>query len=97
MTEPLSIKGLNCSTCPNAPVKEINKRYDKFDTYKYFCRLKQVWIFGTAFNTMEITGCASHPLALQVLAAPVIAELKKHPEYCMRYEEAIKLLQGDTK
>ena len=59
----------HCGNCPHAPAKEINKRYDKFDTYKYFCKLKNMWIFGTAFNTIEIVGCLSHPSAQAALRA----------------------------
>ena len=106
MTEPLTIKDLNCSTCPNAPEKEINKKYDNFETYKYFCKLKQLWIFGTAYNTMEITGCCLHPLALRVLAQPVIAKLEHYVgrlgtypdnvQSIRAYKDAIKLLKGDA-
>jgi hypothetical protein len=77
LIKPLTIKDLNCSTCPNAPEKEINKKYDNFETYKYFCKLKQLWIFGTAYNTMEITGCCLHPLALRVMTQPVVEELER--------------------
>jgi hypothetical protein len=70
----------HCPTCSHAPAKEINKRYDKFDTYKYFCRLKNMWIFGTAFNTIEIVGCLSHPGAREWLMRDVIEELKRQLE-----------------
>ena len=52
-----------CETCQHAPVKRINKKYDNFETYRYFCKKYDMWIFGTAYNTIEITGCASHSSA----------------------------------
>jgi hypothetical protein len=52
-----------CETCTNCNQKKIHARYDKFDTYEFFCNKYQVWIFGTAYNTLEIVGCASHSSA----------------------------------
>jgi len=91
MTEPLTVKDLNCGNCI-VPHKVVNalSRHPKF-----YCNDVELPI--ATYQVVCERGCCTNPLALQVLAAPVIAELKKHPEYCMRYEEAIKLLQGDTK
>ena len=64
MTLKLTIKNLNCGNCPGpCPV-----------------------LFGSFFEgraesemapITKAVGCASHPLALQVMAAPVIEELEK--------------------
>jgi len=68
MTEPLSIKDLNCSTCTNK------------DPYGY-CPIDGWKVIGNHCTTVQesftgMCGCASHPLALQVLAKPIIDELE---------------------
>jgi hypothetical protein len=73
----LTIKDLNCGNCPGpCPV-----------------------LFGTCFDDREdnshtsitrVIGCASHPSALQVLAAPVIEELGKEEK------EQIEIYQNAT-
>jgi len=70
MTEPLSIKDLNCSTCTN------DKCYHHPQHFRKVCLWseadhKKVWEFTKGY------GAICHPLALQVLAAPVIAELER--------------------
>jgi hypothetical protein len=67
-----------CETCTNCNQKKIHARYDKFDTYEFFCNKYQVWIFGTAYNTLEIVGCASHS------ASEPVAEKCEYPEDCRR-------------
>ena len=49
-----------CETCNHCNKKQIHKKYDKFDTYEFYCNKYTLWIFGTAYNTIEIIGCASH-------------------------------------
>jgi hypothetical protein len=78
MTEPLTIKDLNCSTCPN---KEMRHSYG-YDRDRPSCKLTKWFLdFPNPDETIVkdfvgVVGCASHPLALQVLAGPVIAELE---------------------
>jgi hypothetical protein len=71
MTEPLTIKDLNCDTCPTTKCfhhpmhwKTSSQCWSKADHEK-------VWEFTKEY------GAACHPLALQVLAGPVIAELER--------------------
>jgi len=51
---------LRCETCEHCNKKRIHIKYDKFDTYEFYCNKFTLWIFGTAYNTIEIIGCASH-------------------------------------
>jgi hypothetical protein len=72
MTEQLTIKDLNCSTCPiydtiKCPYwKQVIE--SKFEDIVTTRRLKDI---------VSFTGCCYHPLALQVLAKPIIVELEK--------------------
>jgi len=81
MTEPLSIKDLNCSTCSlfcegkggdfeSCPALN-NGKWAGQPKVKIQSLKKELLMFT------KYIGCASHPLALQVLAAPVIKELEK--------------------
>jgi len=95
-TEPLTIKDLDCSTC------------SKRETLQ--CPIELAVDIGLAKHLSEVCGLACHPLALRVLAQPVVAELKKtirtnskwpklEPYYCGVNEMckiAIKLLKGDA-
>jgi len=106
MTAPLTIKDLNCSTCPNRIIAPIGSRVCTILTVEH----PDSYQIGIPFY-QEVVGCASHPLALQVLAAPVIKELEKcittwneNLQPSDDYESgiisgldvAIKLLHGDT-
>jgi hypothetical protein len=92
MTEKLTIKDLKCSTCPN---KEVRKS-SGFGRERPRCKITG-WFLdiprpGQSIQTefVGVVGCASHPLALQVLAAPVIEELGKEEK------EQIKIYQNAT-
>ena len=86
MTPKLTIKDLNCGNCPGpCPV-----------------------LFGTCFDDRaenshtgitNVIGCAAHPLALQVLAGPVIEELERLLKESAdeSYRDAIKLLKEGVK
>jgi hypothetical protein len=105
MTEKLTIKDLNCGNCT---IETCDKHPKNRPSPKHPLELRQ-W-YTTANATIEEVGCARHPLALQVLAAPVIEELERrvaeyqetakriecsHPSYVASgIEEAIKLLKG---
>jgi hypothetical protein len=102
MTEKLTIKDLNCGNCtticcgfhPDCVAYREPIFEERVEAVRWFV---SVW------------GCARHPLALQVLAAPVIGELKErvseyqetakriecpHPSYVASgIKEAIKLLK----
>jgi hypothetical protein len=72
MTDKLTIKDLNCGNCPLHSVKAHPIRcYGDIQ----LCDGKRV------NDMMPLTtrerGCASHPLALQILTAPVIEELER--------------------
>ena len=100
MTEPLIIKDLNCSTCTN------DKCYHHPQHFRKVCLWseadhKKVWEFTKGY------GAICHPLALQVLAAPVIAELENYIKCNNRFkiepyyagvnaisEHVIELLKG---
>lgn len=111
MTEPLSIKDLTCPTCTDSTcwLNGKNVYYKK----AYSSKLNKDHQRDIAEHRDAIMkkGCASHPLALQVLAQPVVAELGRRskeksanydPQYYRdegrrdAYEEAIKLLNGDA-
>jgi len=68
MTEQLTIKDLNCSTCQHYQYKIV-------ETEGEYCLIADEFIDNST-DHMEKVGCASHPLALQVLAGPVITELE---------------------
>ena len=65
----LTVKDLNCENC-DASKKNVNE--------DYFCGMTNTEIDFTDFDSTKLRGCCLHPLALQVLAGPVIEELKKH-------------------
>ncbi len=71
MTEPLSIKDLNCGTCPHKI-----KSTKRFGFMK--CDLSNYLITSDTHidSHMEFVGCASHPLALKTLITPIIIELE---------------------
>ena len=99
-TEKHTIKDLHCENC---------NKCEKNPNDDYFCAVTNTEIDFTDFESTKLRGCASHPLALQVLAAPVIEELEMrvaeyqetakriecpHPSYVASgIEEAIKLLK----
>lgn len=110
MTDSLTIKDLNCSTCDfgKAGVKilypngELKARLIK-------CQKLNRALLHEESDMITQTGCASHPLALQVLSGPVIAELERCkvqesllPEetpqqiFDMAMDYAIKLLKGEV-
>jgi hypothetical protein len=73
MTEKLTIKDLNCGNCPFDGVA------DKDDScpFERVCIKTGMTITESMESFIAELGCASHPLALQVLAAPVIEELER--------------------
>ena len=103
MTTKLTIKDLNCGNCPN------DQECPTYDDIKVppDAQRRRRW------ERSQVTGkvgCASHPLALQVLAGPVIEELEKRNarskkmnvgELCAGVREgrseAIKLLKEGVK
>ena len=82
MTAQLTIKDLNCKNCTN---RVVNANDD------WFCKVTREEI-GGEFELVctEKHGCCHHPLALQVLAAPVIEELGKEEK------EQIEIYQNAT-
>jgi hypothetical protein len=108
MTEPLTIKDLNCGNCSSLKIDSDGDLW---------CE-KRNWLFTKEFREEDIVvvGCASHPLALQVLAQPVVVKLERlmtearqEHDGAMSYglrldrrgkvdamELAIKLLKGDA-
>ena len=101
MTTKLTIKDLNCGNCGKC---EKNPNDD------YFCAVTNTEIDFTDFESTELRGCCLHPLALQVLAGPVIEELERRNARSKKMnvgmlctgvregrEEAIKLLNGGVK
>ena len=112
MIEPLSIKDLNCRTCPHKIKSTQRLGFMKCDLSNYL-----ITPDTPIGDHMEIVGCASHPLALQVFAQPIVEELERrkdawkksmttyHPletavkttKARMRgIDEAIKLMEGDA-
>ena len=71
MTDKLTIKDLNCGNCPKHSIKAHPIRSGNI----HMCGDDR--IDDIAPSVTREHGCASHPLALQVLAAPVIGELEK--------------------
>ena len=61
MTKQLSTKDLNCGNC----IKQYHKECPMYDSIND----------NEAWRTSEVCGLACHPLALQVLAQPIIIEL----------------------
>jgi hypothetical protein len=95
MAEPLSTKDLNCKTCT------INTcRMNPCNNPE----MKQEGVYFV-FDAFMEKGCASHPLALQVLAQPVIEELEQRSTemfdsgvpMMVSIKEAIALLRGEDK
>lgn len=73
MTE-FTIKNLNCSTCNNTKCD----LYDLDEVAKN--RILDMGRVMLMRCHAEIYGCASHQIALQVLAGPVVAELERRVE-----------------
>jgi hypothetical protein len=96
MVEPLSIKDLNCSTC-DAQCEVMPKSKRKTCTNELSPRYRARRL------AVEMKGCASHPLALQVLAQPIAEELEQlksttvPTKQVLTFDEAITLLRGDDK
>jgi hypothetical protein len=82
-----TIKDLNCENC------NVNK--NMLSRYGMNCE-----VCGNIDpNTINKTGCASHPMALQVLAGPVIEELERmqYNSEDLPLNEIIKLLKDGVK
>ena len=110
MTEPLSIKDLNCGNCPNDRSCSVHPTWP----IEGLPQAEQREIITIRDYTSKC-GCLRHPSALQVLAGPVIAALNlQESEYTIRlcntdndnlksefagrakgYADAINLLKGD--
>lgn len=103
--ERLTIKDLNCGNCPSYVSSTVRKGFMKCAVSDYLLNSMQ-----NIEGHIKIVGCASHPLALQVLAGPVIEELGKRNarskkmnvgELCAGVREgrgeAIKLLKEGVK
>ena len=100
MTTKLTIKDLNCGNCPN------DQECPTYDDIKVppDAQRRRRWERRQATGKV---GCASHPLALQVLAGPVIEELERRAKQAeaidgkgmliLGYTEAIKLIEGGVK
>lgn len=102
MTTKLTIKDLHCGNC----TRPIGKPGGTDD-----CPLSiPAHLDVAVVNCIEIIGCASHPLALQVLTGPVIEELERRNASSKKMnvgmlctgvregrEEAIKLLKEGVK
>jgi hypothetical protein len=112
MTEPLTIKDLNCTMCDFA--EETNSK-----EYPYKCTVSKpmpMMVHTWALAWQRYSGCASHPLALQVLARSAIEKLesaiREDEQICAAIidpegkafrrgeikmaKEAIKLLKGEA-
>jgi hypothetical protein len=77
-----TIKDLNCENC------NVNK--NMLSRYGMNCE-----VCGNIDpNTINKTGCASHPMALQVLAGPVIEELEKTIKTNSRWPKLEPYYQG---
>ena len=89
MTEPLTVKDLNCGNCI-VPHKVVNalSRHPKF-----YCNDVELPI--ATYQVVCERGCCTNPLALQVLAAPVIAKLEEHPYTMIPLFDVLELLKGD--
>lgn len=69
MTEKLTIKDLNCGNCGNQSTSQCPMKWEAFNGNSDKL---------SGFNSGNHScGCLYHPLALQVLAAPVIEELER--------------------
>lgn len=69
MTEKLTIKDLNCGNCGNQSTSQCPMKWEAFNGNSDKL---------SGFNSGNHScGCLYHPLALQVLAAPVIEELEE--------------------
>ena len=69
MTEKLTIKDLNCRNCGNQSTSRCPMKWEAFNGNSDKL---------SGFNSGNHScGCLYHPLALQVLAAPVIEELEE--------------------
>lgn len=69
----LTIKDLKCATCTRKDCDLSNEHLE--DTKK--TNILDVGRIMIMRCTTEMHGCASHPLALQVIVVPVIEELEK--------------------
>jgi hypothetical protein len=76
MTEPLSIKDLTCPTCTDSTcwLNGENVYYKK--AYSSKLNKEHQRDIAEHRDTIMKKGCASHPLALQVLAQQVVAEME---------------------
>ena len=72
MTEPLTIKDLNCeNNCNHLDISNVSDSCPNEE----ICGLHGCTITPEIKSWIEIHGCPNHPLALQVLAKPVILPL----------------------
>jgi hypothetical protein len=105
MTEKLTIKDLSCENCKYAEETNSNEYPFKCTISKPVPMMVHTW----ALAWLKYCGCASHPLALQVLTAPVIEELENRQKQCdwdygdecayghTAFGDAIKLLKEGVK
>lgn len=77
-TQKLTIKDINCGNCNNKNTEKCPLYHEMMSTER---KKPWNWWVPTGSDVImavtETVGCASHPLALQVLAAPSITELEK--------------------
>ena len=71
MSDKLTIKDLNCQNCTIEEC-DLHPKHKPADRHRLVLRQ---W-YATSTDAIKGAGCASHPLALQVLVAPVIEELE---------------------
>jgi hypothetical protein len=110
MTEPLTIKDLNCGNCQNYTTGP----HPIFSKDIHYCGTERISEYQR--QCTQHKGCASHPLALQVLARSAIEKLesaiREDEQICAAIidpegkafrrgeikmaKEAIKLLKGDA-
>ena len=95
MTAPLTIKDLNCGNCTNRQCKAADAHgaiLCKIGVYSgdYLSGVPRIryWITKKQQEHIAARGCASHPLALQVLAGPVIEELEKRAAHAAEGENS---------
>ena len=98
MTEPLTIKDLNCENhCNHLCISDVKDSCPNEE----ICGVHGCTITPEIKSWVEIHGCPNHPLALQVLAKPVI-EILEYLDYpptilkSIKVKNMIKLLKGEN-
>ena len=96
MTEKVTIKDLTCKTCTR---KKIQDQEGDILISWYCIPLKMEMgrdpdMDDDDLTIMDRCGCAHHPLTLQVLAGPVIAELEKTIKINSRWPKLEAYYQG---